>query len=425
MHATQFAPVSPRNGYQTMSSYFGAPISAIDQRHAQPRNTAVQQSSRKRRLWELPASAHCPVIGVCLPIGESRRILSKVAGRRVEVSDYELHSNLVFRARERNPVAELIQKELDRRYALTLQQFAKLKTSDSVAQAWCEAVNAGDVAGALWATMTHSRCDSELETCVLEDIHMIQHQAGAHARADAKALAQLQAEHRQVREEFERQTARYAKLQNDHSAQVSAMERELAAIRAESSAKDARIEALSAMLQDNKSVDVREHDSRRALVERIDDLRARVRELEATQRDPQRPRADFTELAHIVADPESTTHIDEGGEPTPEPQLTDRAIACVGGRTSAVAAYRELVERLGGRFVHHDGGIEDSKQRLDKVLAAADLVVCQAGCVSHNAYYLVKDFCKRHGKRCIFLDNPSVSSFAKGLRTIQIKEISG
>ena len=48
-------------------------------------------------------------------------------------------------------------------------------------------------------------------------------------------------------------------------------------------------------------------------------------------------------------------------------------------------------------------------------LAAADLVICQAGCISHSAYWLVKDHCKRTGKRCVYVDKPSASAFARGL----------
>lgn len=34
----------------------------------------------------------------------------------------------------------------------------------------------------------------------------------------------------------------------------------------------------------------------------------------------------------------------------------------------------------------------------------ADLVVYQTGCISHNAYWRVKDFCKCTGKRCVFVE---------------------
>ena len=92
---------------------------------------------------------------------------------------------------------------------------------------------------------------------------------------------------------------------------------------------------------------------------------------------------------------------------------------CVGGRPASVPIYRDLIERTGGRFLHHDGGDEDNTAKLDATLAAADLVICQAGCISHGAYWRVKDHCKRTGKRCIFVESPSASGLKRALAALQ------
>jgi hypothetical protein len=102
--------------------------------------------------------------------------------------------------------------------------------------------------------------------------------------------------------------------------------------------------------------------------------------------------------------------------------LKQKTVLCVGGRSGNIANYRDLVERVGGRFAHHDGGLEDSQSVLDSSLAAADLVICQTGCISHNAYWKVKDFCKRTGKQCVFVENPSASSLVRGLEQISNSE---
>jgi hypothetical protein len=59
---------------------------------------------------------------------------------------------------------------------------------------------------------------------------------------------------------------------------------------------------------------------------------------------------------------------------------------------------------------------------LEAGLAAADLVICQTGCISHQAYWRVKDFCKRTGKRCLYVDNPSTSSLSSSLRNVSCAE---
>jgi len=43
---------------------------------------------------------------------------------------------------------------------------------------------------------------------------------------------------------------------------------------------------------------------------------------------------------------------------------------------------------------------------LDESLAAADLVICQTGCISHDQYWRVQDHCRRTGKTCILMAQP-------------------
>lgn len=95
--------------------------------------------------------------------------------------------------------------------------------------------------------------------------------------------------------------------------------------------------------------------------------------------------------------------------------LTNQTVLCVGGRTAAVPLYRYVIERTGGRFLHHDGGEHHCIGKLDTTLAAADLVICQTGCISHDAYWRVKEHCKRTGKRCAFVDTPGRLALTRAL----------
>ena len=56
---------------------------------------------------------------------------------------------------------------------------------------------------------------------------------------------------------------------------------------------------------------------------------------------------------------------------------------------------------------------------LDANLAAADLVICQTGCVSHDEYWRVQDHCRRTGKPCILVDQPLAVREAEALAAIQ------
>lgn len=44
---------------------------------------------------------------------------------------------------------------------------------------------------------------------------------------------------------------------------------------------------------------------------------------------------------------------------------------------------------------------------LEASVAAADLVICQTGCLSHGAYWRVQDHCKRTGKTCVMVEQPA------------------
>ena len=49
----------------------------------------------------------------------------------------------------------------------------------------------------------------------------------------------------------------------------------------------------------------------------------------------------------------------------------------------------------------------EDRAALEAVLVSADLVICQTGCISHDAYWRVQDQCKRTGKQCVLVDQPT------------------
>jgi hypothetical protein len=101
-----------------------------------------------------------------------------------------------------------------------------------------------------------------------------------------------------------------------------------------------------------------------------------------------------------------------------------RCVLCVGGRTALLSQYRALAERLGIRLIHHDGGLEDSLSRLPILIGSADAVLCPTDCVSHNAYYTLKQHCKRAGKPCLLFKGGGVSSFAVALARLSAGQVS-
>lgn len=50
----------------------------------------------------------------------------------------------------------------------------------------------------------------------------------------------------------------------------------------------------------------------------------------------------------------------------------------------------------------------DMRQSISAL--AAEVVICQSGCLSHDAYWRVQEYCLRHGKRCLLLESDEVSA---------------
>jgi hypothetical protein len=93
--------------------------------------------------------------------------------------------------------------------------------------------------------------------------------------------------------------------------------------------------------------------------------------------------------------------------------LREKAVLCVGRGEEAPSLARQLVEIAGGRYLHHDGGVDADDPALEAGLRAADLVICQTGCVSHGAYWRVQDHCRRTGKPCVLVGEPQPIQFVR------------
>jgi len=377
--------------------------------------------SRRRRLWELDSHAHCPVIGVCLPIATLRGVVDKVLAGHALAEDYELHCGAIAECKRRSPIAEALQRELDRRCALALRQASAAKTTDALAEWWADACGR-DLAGALWAALTHPRCTPALENRVLGDVHMLQHQVGVARRVDVQRFEALSAANDALTRELAEMQTRAQRAADEHARRSEVQQREIVQLRAQLISRDTTTAALREQLNAATADgapgckvslrDAERESQQRHALERA--LRKAQHELER-----QRQRADEFAAALAQRDVHPAAANDE---PTPGeavPRLSERSVLCVGGRPASVPVYRELIERTGGRFMHHDGGDQDNVTKLDATLAAADLVICQAGCISHGAYWRVKEHCKRTGKRCVFVESPSAAGLKRALAELQ------
>lgn len=115
---------------------------------------------------------------------------------------------------------------------------------------------------------------------------------------------------------------------------------------------------------------------------------------------------------HALLAPGSRRHVMPPGQDVPA-DLREKAVLCIGREEEAPSLARQLVEIAGGRYLHHDGGDDVDDPALEAGLHAADLVICQTGCVSHGAYWRVQDHCRRTGKPCVLVGEPQPMLFVR------------
>jgi hypothetical protein len=380
---------------------------------------APMHGSRRRKLWEIPHKFDCPVIGVCFNVDELRSLMSKVMHFPRDTTDFVLHTTAVGACEERSRLADILQKQLEKRFHLTIKRFAAARDSAALRALWQAETRRGvEIPAALWAAWTHPACDALLEQEIYGDIHMIQHQIGSGTRADLAAMKALRAENAELRHQLDAARHDNESLRAEKSRETQALGRRVVALRADLAGTEARCASLSAQL-DLLRQTLPDLKDRQALARRANDAEARACALTAHAAALENEISRLKRaLGQAVAAPPPPPGSDEDGrlldvDRNTSVNVAGKSVLCVGGRSGAVDAYRQLIEQRGGRFPHHDGGQEESLHRIDAALAAADMVICQAGCISHNAYWRVKEQCKRTGKRCIYMKTTGISSLSR------------
>jgi hypothetical protein len=348
------------------------------------------------------------LLGAAFDVRELRQLFRRAGSRDyASASGYELHSSAVHFAGDKNDFSVPAHRLLEQRFRDGVLRLHDAASPSELLARWRACAAQGDAVSAYWAALTHPACDEALDETLGLEMHMAAHHAFAERRAAARRIRELQ--------------ERVAQLDGSLSAardRIHALKRETARLREESAAAEGRLRESRRELEETRSLLERWRSGTEPglLRARIDALAAELaasREAERaarrTLRQAQRP-----PFAQAIETPAHSAPA-----PTPaelEADLAQRRVLCVGGKTSLVPHYRQLVERARGEFVHHDGGVEHHLSRLPALLSAADAVICLAADCSHSAYRLVKRYCKAKGKPCALLATSSVHALSSCLR---------
>ena len=375
--------------------------------------------ARRTKIWDLSNHIHCSIVGTCLSTGELRQILLKANLATEGASDHELHSQGVSLAGQHDGLGKLLHKALDRRHRVTINRFDKAGTVDEVRSLWRAAVKSGDIPGAYWAAVTHPAATSALVREIFGEVHMLSHLVGAANRADIRRLSELEAENAELRDRLARQQARLHEGVSARDAKIQDLNALLARRIADESRTvggDAGDEAaLDRLVADLERKLQGEAGRRAVLEERVERLSGELGRERARASDAERREGVLREELETVEASLEPARPD--GEPTAPPAcLAGRSVLYVGGRPDRLGHLRALGERLGVRFLHHDGGIDDRSGLLAGAISRADVVMFPVDCVSHDAVATVKRLCRQTSKPYVPLRSARMGSFVAALR---------
>jgi hypothetical protein len=384
----------------------------------------------RRKLWELESKLHCPVIGTCLDMEELLRFARRFGFSGDMSDEYELHVAAVHLCDERNFAARTMHKYLDRKYQPACHKFASVRGDAAVRALWQECLARGEVAGPMWAALTHRDTDPSTRQQIYADIHMLSHQVGARQAADARRLKHLeQAERewqqgmekeRRQRQQLEQQLNRLQQLyeherqQRCNSDQAAIELRQQLAV-AQRKAEESGVQEVARRLE-SAEVALRRAGQRND--EQAKRLHAAEQQREALTQQNQQLHQDLAQIGAMVQTGP------QGEDRLGDCQLCDdenpqRCILCVGGRKAQLVRYREIAARKGYQLLHHDGGREEGMNRLSELIQSADAVICPTDQVSHAAYYTLKQQCKRGGKPCVLFRGTGIAGFAAVLEQLR------
>jgi hypothetical protein len=383
-------------------------------------------SLRRRKIWEFDANLHCSIIGTCLTTAELRRALGKLESSDVATAtEHDLHASGVRLAAKHHDGAKLLQKALDRKHHVAVNQFARAKSTNAVRALWQEALQRGEIPGAYWAALTHPATNDALVREIFSEVHMLSHLVGAANRADIRRLCRLEAEICELQGKVERQqsqlrdaiVARDTTIRNLNRALEARIDRSPEGIEAacqlawEALAADlksrlertnGRAERLERQLAEARASLAAERSARTAVEEREAELRRELEAMEASMA--------------IAGDAEGTV---VGVEPL------NATVLYVGGRAAQIGHLRVLAERAGAILLHHDGGIEERGGLLPGLVSRADAVLFPVDCVSHSAMMLVKRLCRQAGKPLLPLRSTGLAPFCAALKNPAICAATG
>ncbi len=379
------------------------------------------EAYRKRRpkLWELELDLHCSIIGTCVPLTKLRKIYEKVSGSGSDhLSDYQLHNLFVSSAERAQVGIKMLHKYLEKTYAGAVARSKNLKSEGELEGFWDDCVKNGEIAAGYWSVMTHQSVTSALGNKVFGAVHMFSHLAGRKLQAETARSKTSRKEVLELKTILARKESDILELQKKLSVK-EVMQSEL---------------RLQLRNEQQKNGDYSEQlqtlSSNSVLTKANKQIKRLEKELHNYRNQDDNESEGVCKKERFVVDSQPLSIDETSQPPIPDTTTMERCteadndlcghcVLYVGGQSGNQSNFREIVETRNGTFLYHDGGREDSRQRLTTMLGRADAVICPVSCVSHSATHKIKKICTRKEKKMIWIKSPSLAAFNAALHEVK------
>lgn len=371
--------------------------------------------SWRRRIWNIEVFYRCPVVGMCLTIGEQRQIFRKFDSGEKKRSDFFMHEMLVANIGTENPLSRKVDAVLARKFGPEARRLARMGEEEFMDR-WRSGVGSGVNASELWAAVVHPELSHAARVEVFGSLHMAMHEQVGAFRAHTDQLEDFAGKVRRMRVALKATRGERDELLREKRRLDCAVK----ALREECEAYRRRVvylerehclaEAGEGADSWAENVRLREDLDRRD--EELLALRGQLQELEREHEDV------MQELVQQVCtesgpDRRNPCTSRRCGPECPVFDLCRKRVLIVGGMNRMECVYRQFVEKCGGTLEYHDGRLRGGVKGLENSFKRADVVLCPVNCNSHGACLLVKNLGKKHKKPVHLLPGYGLSSMTR------------
>jgi uncharacterized protein YlxW (UPF0749 family) len=365
----------------------------------------------------------------------------------LEDLDATIHSILVRESVTKNKVSTLLNKALNKKYESSIRIFGKCNTPHEIRDLWKDAFDVGNIPGPYWAALSHPMIDYETTVKIYSDVHMLSHLIGSSNRADIARLSELEIDlanaldkNRALVTQNNRKINRLRDEIENHQQTIRDLEKKNSNYRVRLLAdKQSQYmeeineefsqgvllsgENYTALIAERESDKSKKTAHNLRLLDDIERLNGEKQDLcSKLQTAHHKLEGSLAELQSANSFIQS--FIAKSDAPTKRCDLSGKCVLYIGGRAGNICRMCNLVGKMNGRLIHHDGGKEDSLATLKGAISSADAVIFPTDCVSHSSALEAKKLCKKMIKPFLPIRSSSLSSLVEGLNKINFKNDS-